>query len=41
MSIWEKFLVELHIREILNDVTSHAKGHHFGRPFLTALPDRD
>lgn len=36
MSIWKKFSVESHIRDILNDVTLHAKGHHFSRPFLTA-----
>ena len=36
MSIWKKFSVESHIRDILNDVPLPAKGHHFGRPFLTA-----
>ena len=36
MSIWQRFSFESHIREILNDVPLHPKGHHFGRPFLTA-----
>ena len=34
MSIWDDFSLESKIREIL-DVTSHAPGHHFGRPYLT------
>lgn len=36
MSIWKNFSVESHIRDILNAVPLPAKGHHFGRPFLTA-----
>ena len=35
MSIWDEYSIESRIRQIL-DVTSHDKGHHFGRPFLTA-----
>ena len=35
MSIWDEFSIESRIRQIL-DVTSRDKGHHFGRPFLTA-----
>ena len=35
MSIWDEFSIGSRIRQIL-DVTSRDKGHHFGRPFLTA-----
>lgn len=35
MSIWEDFLIEARVREILN-VPPIEAGHHFGRPLLTA-----
>ena len=35
MNIWNDYLVEQRIRDIL-DVRSHRANHHFGRPFLTA-----
>lgn len=35
MSIWEEFSIEWRVREILK-AARYDKGHHFGRPFLTA-----
>lgn len=35
MSIWNDYLIEQRIRDIL-DVRPHRENHHFGRPFLTA-----